>query len=264
SIVVGGLGKGTGSGAGPELLKITKELGVTTLCVVTMPASIEGNKTYENATKSYEKYKRNGTSVCVVDNEKIYGNNSELTLNQGFAKSNHEVANIVGDIINIVSCGSKINIDIADLKRFLSENKLLTHLTIDLTNEEYRDKKLAAKLEKAIIDASLKSCFSSKEVNVMLNISINNETPTAIFNDISTALKEITKNPKINIVFGSDTISGNSNSISLFISNEEEDANIKLLKKSPEQDPTYIDPFADDEELQSSGVKQNLFDLGKD
>jgi cell division protein FtsZ len=227
--VVAGLGKGTGSGGGPEVLRIAKEKGIITLAVATFPSTnIEGEATLENAMKSYENYKKYATSICIVDNEKLIGGNkkNDLTLNQEFQKSNEEVYQIVNDIIEMVAIGTDNNIDLNDLKNFLKSNSLLNHLTIEIPNDNYNSNKVIKIIDEQIKNSTLKNNLSSEKINILSNAKFSRNAPRSIYDDLKTAIKEIAQHDKINMTIGHDMTDDNKNTICLFISNIEKQYDI--------------------------------------
>lgn len=61
-----GLGGGTGSGAAPVVAELSKNLGILTIAVVTMPFSFEGEQRKKLAEKAMEELKSNVDCLLVV------------------------------------------------------------------------------------------------------------------------------------------------------------------------------------------------------
>ena len=71
AFVVFGAGGGTGSGAGPEICHIARELGCLTVAVVTKPFAEEGKRRRRNAAEAFEALERCADSTVIVANDHI-------------------------------------------------------------------------------------------------------------------------------------------------------------------------------------------------
>ena len=66
-----GMGGGTGTGAGPVVAKIAKELGALTIGVVTKPFAFEGAKRSHNAELGIERMRAEVDALITVPNQKL-------------------------------------------------------------------------------------------------------------------------------------------------------------------------------------------------
>ena len=66
-----GMGGGTGTGATPVVAKISKELGILTVGVVTKPFKFEGKARMNNAMSGIDKLKANVDTLIVIPNDKL-------------------------------------------------------------------------------------------------------------------------------------------------------------------------------------------------
>jgi len=69
--VLAGLGGGTGSGAGPVVAEVAKEVGALVISMVTMPFKVEGKKRWTVAEHSVERFRDNSHTVIVMDNNRL-------------------------------------------------------------------------------------------------------------------------------------------------------------------------------------------------
>lgn len=90
------LGGGTGSGAGPVVAKVFKELNIPVVAVVVLPANHEGGLTAKNSIESLNQLIPNVDSVIVVDNEKLAHAESAEAL---FQRYNEYIARGIRDIV---------------------------------------------------------------------------------------------------------------------------------------------------------------------
>jgi cell division GTPase FtsZ len=96
AFIIIGIGGGTGSGAGPIFAKVLKELGISTVAIVVLPASHEGGLTAKNAVESLNILTEYCDSIILVDNQKIAYAESTESL---FQRYNEYVARSIRDIV---------------------------------------------------------------------------------------------------------------------------------------------------------------------
>jgi cell division GTPase FtsZ len=96
AFVIFGLGGGTGSGAGPIIAQVLREMGIPVIAVVVLPASHEGGLTAKNAVESLNILTENVDSIVLVDNQKLAYSESSETL---FQRYNEYVARSLRDIV---------------------------------------------------------------------------------------------------------------------------------------------------------------------
>jgi len=96
AFVIFSLGGGTGSGAGPIISQVLREMGIPVIAVVVLPASHEGGLTAKNAVECLNVLIENVDSIVLVDNEKLaYAESSEIL----FQRYNEYVARCLRDIV---------------------------------------------------------------------------------------------------------------------------------------------------------------------
>ncbi|MGN0480544.1 MAG: cell division protein FtsZ, partial [Lachnospiraceae bacterium] len=66
-----GMGGGTGTGAAPVVAKISKDMGILTVGVVTKPFKFEARTRMTNAVAGIEKLKENVDTLIVIPNDKL-------------------------------------------------------------------------------------------------------------------------------------------------------------------------------------------------
>jgi cell division protein FtsZ len=75
--VTAGMGGGTGTGAAPIIAKLSQEMGLLTVGIVTMPFSFEGAARMKQAEEGLRELKKHVDSLIVIKNDKlreVYGN----------------------------------------------------------------------------------------------------------------------------------------------------------------------------------------------
>ncbi|MBU0661843.1 cell division protein FtsZ [Candidatus Micrarchaeota archaeon] len=116
-----GLGGGTGTGGGPVIAAITKDLKALTIGVVTLPFTVEGKKRMENALEGLSKLKQHADTVIVIPNDKILEIAPDLPVNAAFKVADEVLTNAVKGITEMVTKPGLINLDFADLRTILEK-----------------------------------------------------------------------------------------------------------------------------------------------
>jgi cell division protein FtsZ len=116
------MGGGTGTGAAPVIAKMSKELDILTVGIVTMPFQFEGKMRNEQAQRGIEKLRSHVDSLVVINNNKlreVYGN---LGFKAGFSKADEVLSTASRGIAEVITHHYKQNIDLHDAKTVLSNS----------------------------------------------------------------------------------------------------------------------------------------------
>ncbi|WP_417871277.1 cell division protein FtsZ [Winogradskyella sp.] len=120
--ITAGMGGGTGTGAAPVIAKMSKELDVLTVGIVTMPFQFEGKMRNEQAQRGIEKLREHVDSLIVINNNKlreVYGN---LGFKAGFSKADEVLSTASRGIAEVITHHYTQNIDLRDAKTVLSNS----------------------------------------------------------------------------------------------------------------------------------------------
>ncbi len=120
--ITAGMGGGTGTGAAPVIAKLSKELNILTVGIVTMPFQFEGKTRNEQAQKGIETLRSHVDSLVVINNNKlreVYGN---LGFKAGFSKADEVLATASRGIAEVITHHYTQNIDLRDAKTVLSNS----------------------------------------------------------------------------------------------------------------------------------------------
>ena len=71
TFITAGMGGGTGTGAGPIVAKISKEMGILTVGIVTIPFLFEGRPKIVKALKGVREMSQNVDALLVINNERL-------------------------------------------------------------------------------------------------------------------------------------------------------------------------------------------------
>ena len=120
--ITAGMGGGTGTGAGPILAKVAREMGILTVGIVTLPFSFEGPRRGKHAHEGIEQLKQNIDALIVVSNDKlrqIYGN---LPMSSAFSHADNVLATAAKGIAEIITVPGYINVDFEDVNFVMKDS----------------------------------------------------------------------------------------------------------------------------------------------
>lgn len=120
--ITAGMGGGTGTGAGPVVAEVAKELGILTVGVVTKPFGFEGNKRLKMAEDGISELSKHVHSLIVVLNENLYDLMDEDATQEDCFKSADDVLhNACAGIAEIINVEGNVNVDFEDVKTIMGE-----------------------------------------------------------------------------------------------------------------------------------------------
>lgn len=119
--VTAGMGGGTGTGAAPVVAKICKDLGILTVCIVTLPFGFEGPLKMETAMKGVRSIRKFCDTLIVIPNQKLLSIiDYNTTLEDAFSESDLILLNAAQSISDLIHKQGNINTDFADVKTVMS------------------------------------------------------------------------------------------------------------------------------------------------
>ena len=120
--ITAGMGGGTGTGAGPIVAEVAKELGILTVGVVTKPFSFEGNKRMKMSEDGINELGKHVHSLIVVLNENLYElMDEDATQDDCFKAADDVLHNACAGIAEIINVEGNVNVDFEDVKTIMGE-----------------------------------------------------------------------------------------------------------------------------------------------
>ncbi len=117
-----GMGGGTGSGAGPVIAEIAKDLGALTVAVVTKPFSFEGPKRSQIAAKAWDEMAKNVDTIITIPNDRILQIiDKKTSLMDAFKIVDATLQQGVQGISELITVHGLINVDFADVKTIMQD-----------------------------------------------------------------------------------------------------------------------------------------------
>jgi len=193
-----GAGGGTGTGAGPMVAEIAKELGSLTVAVVTKPFSFEGKKRMKVAELGIEELKDKVDTLITIPNDRLLQViDKKTTLYDAFSIVDDVLRQGVQGISDLITLHGIINVDFADVRSILSDAGSAL-MGIGRATGDNR----AIEAARAAIDSPLLELSIEGAKGILFNITGG---PDLGMYEIDEAAKAITEaaDPDANIIFGS-------------------------------------------------------------
>ena len=167
SFITAGMGGGTGTGAAPIIARVSKELGILTVGIVTIPFRFEGPNKIDQALDGVEEMAKFVDALLVINNERLRDIYNDLSVINAFAKADDTLNVAVRSITEIITEHGIINLDFNDVRTVLKDGG------VAIMSTGYGDGE--GRVKKAIQDALHSPLLSNNDVfnskKILLNIS---------------------------------------------------------------------------------------------
>lgn len=113
--VTAGMGGGTGTGAGPVIAQVAKDMGVLTVGIVTVPFNFEGKRRLEQAQDGLEKMRQNVDTLLIISNDRLKEFGKDMTLSSAFSHADNILSVAAKGIAEVIKKTGVINVDFNDV-----------------------------------------------------------------------------------------------------------------------------------------------------
>jgi cell division protein FtsZ len=190
-----GMGGGTGTGAAPVIAKISKDMGMLTVGVVTKPFSFEGSTRRRNAEAGIKKLRENVDTLICIPNDKILKKvNKKVGFNEAMEMADAVLQQAVQGITDLINIPSTINLDFADV-RTVMKDKGLAHVGMG----EGKGENKALDAVKMAVDSPLLETSIQGATDIILNFIGDISLPDTYE---ATEYVETITGTDVNLVFG--------------------------------------------------------------
>ena len=121
TFITAGMGGGTGTGAAPVIARVSKEMGILTVGIVTIPFRFEGDRKIDQALDGVEEMSKHVDALLVIDNERLREIYPNLTVLDAFGKADDTLSVAAKSIAEIITVHGLINLDFNDVKTVLKD-----------------------------------------------------------------------------------------------------------------------------------------------
>lgn len=172
--ITAGMGGGTGTGAAPVIARVSKELGILTVGIVTIPFKFEGDKKIDQALDGVDEMAKHVDALLVINNERLRKVYSDLSLLNGFAKADDTLSVAAKSIAEIITVRGLMNLDFNDVRTVLKDGGVAIMSTGFGEGE--------GRVRKAIDDALNSPLLNDNDVynsqKILLSIAFSSENGT--------------------------------------------------------------------------------------
>ncbi len=198
TFITAGMGGGTGTGAAPAVAQISREMGILTVGIVTLPFKFEGPKRLNRALAGMAELKKNCDTLLVIPNQKLMTIvDKSTTLSDAFKLADsilHQAAKGISDLINV---HGMINLDFADVETIMKNMGEAIMGTGTAAGEE----RAVLAAQQAISSPLLDDASIKGAQGVLVNITGGNDLTLHEVDEATSIIFE-EAGPSANIIFG--------------------------------------------------------------
>ena len=171
AFITAGMGGGTGTGAAPVIARISKDMDILTVGIVTIPFRFEGAKKIDQALDGVEEMSKNVDAMLVINNERLREIYPDLSLTAAFGKADDTLSVAAKSIAEIITVHGLINLDFNDVKTVLKDGGVAIMSTGYGEGEERVKKAIDEALKSPLLNE--KDVFNAK--SILLSIAFSEE-----------------------------------------------------------------------------------------
>lgn len=171
AFITAGMGGGTGTGAAPVIARVSKEMGILTVGIVTIPFRFEGPKKIDQALDGVEEMSKHVDALLVINNERLREIYPDLSLMAAFGKADDTLSIAARSIAEIITVHGVINLDFNDVKTVLQDGGVAIMSTGYGEGEDRVKKAIDDALNSPLLNEN--DVFNSKKI--LLSIAFNEE-----------------------------------------------------------------------------------------
>lgn len=266
--ITAGMGGGTGTGAAPVIAKVSKDLGILTVGVVTRPFAFEGARRSKQAELGLEYLQKYVDSLVIVPNDKLIEiSNVNTTVLEAFNMADDVLRQGVQGITDLIADYALINVDFADVKSVMIDRGV-AHMGVGYGRGENRAQEAVKNatesplLETSIAGAKAILLYVSGgydmgmlEINEVASLVSEKASDDAVLIFGAAVDPEIKDELRITVIATGFRPDGKSGSYSPLISDEEKErygiktqpAKAEFFRPEPASEPAFEEPIATSE-----------------
>lgn len=201
--VTAAMGGGTGTGAGPLVAKVARDMGKLTIGIVTIPFYFERRPKIIKALKGLDNMRANVDALLIINNEqisKVYSD-SHIPVDEALKLADQVMSNAVRSISELITLTGKIQTDFSDVKTTM-KNGGGAIMAIGRASGEHR-------VRNAVLDALNSPLLYGSDINkatrILFNIytSSKNQLYVDELQEIDDFMDEL--DPDIDVIWGMAT-----------------------------------------------------------
>ena len=171
AFITAGMGGGTGTGAAPVIAQVSKDMGILTVGIVTIPFRFEGPRKIDQALDGVEEMSKHVDALLVINNERLREIYPDLTVLDAFGKADDTLSVAAKSIAEIITVHGLMNLDFNDVKTVLKDGGVAIMSTGYGEGENRVKKAIDDALNSPLLNDN--DVFNSKKI--LLSISFSSE-----------------------------------------------------------------------------------------
>ena len=121
TFITAGMGGCTGTGAAPVIARVSKEMGILTVGIVTIPFLWEGEKKINRALDGVEELAKNVDTLLVINNEQLREVYADFSLLNAWEKVDDTLSMAAKSIAEIITSRGIVNLNFNDVRTVLED-----------------------------------------------------------------------------------------------------------------------------------------------
>ncbi|MCB0656332.1 MAG: cell division protein FtsZ [Saprospiraceae bacterium] len=172
--ITAGMGGGTGTGAAPIIARLSREMGILTVGIVTVPFTFEGRRRNEQAKNGLEEMKASVDAIVVISNDKLREIHGNLPLSHAFSNADDILSIAAKGIAEIITVPGYVNVDFEDVNTVMRESGVAIMGTAVAEGEDRARKAVDGALNSPLLEDN--DIRGAK--HILLNITSGNSEVT--------------------------------------------------------------------------------------
>ncbi|MBQ3017139.1 MAG: cell division protein FtsZ [Clostridia bacterium] len=211
--ITAGMGGGTGTGAAPVVAKLSREMGILTVGIVTTPFDFEGKRRMAQAQAGIEELAKSVDSLIVIPNERLKQLEGEenLRADAAFEIADDVLRKGVQSVSDVINFPGFVNLDFADVTTIM-KNAGAAHMGVGYAKGEDKAR-LAATMA---INSSLLSTSITGATGVLISITASTDIQLSEI-DLAATMVQEEAHPDANIIWGTSFDESMNNEIRITI-----------------------------------------------
>ncbi len=169
AFITAGMGGGTGTGAAPVIARVSKELGILTIGIVTIPFRFEGEKKIDQALDGVEEMSKHVDALLVINNERLRDIYPDFSVLGAFSKADDTLSVAAKSIAEIITNNGFVNLDFNDVKTVLKDGGVAIMSTGYAEGENRVKKAIDDALNSPLLNDN--DIFNSKKILLSINFA---------------------------------------------------------------------------------------------
>lgn len=267
AFITAGMGGGTGTGAAPVIARVSKEMGILTVGIVTIPFRFEGDRKINQALDGVEEISKYVDALLVINNERLRAIYPDLTVLDAFGKADDTLSVAAKSIAEIITDRGIVNLDFNDVRTVLKDGGVAIMSTGYGEGEGRVKKAIDNALHSPLLNDN--AIYDSKKILLSINFCADKGGANGLMmeemNDVNDFMAKFNRDYDTKFGLSIDASLGNKVKVTILATGfgikDVDGMDSHLGRKSSQED---IDRRARDDEDREKRIKRLIHYYGND